>query len=243
MKFKYLAIVLGSALASAGITVAGTPAGAVAVNGGTGPVPATCNAEVQFSWPGVGFNLHTTGAIVSNPVWVLPRSRTINASIPAGTYDIDTVAYDGNPNRAAGTPQMFEQYHLEFLDAAGVVIDSTGTTADLADGVMEASWAGPVGQVVLDRPVTQIRAMHSFPFHTTPDTANSVMPVCVGVTPGVVPTTTTVAPTTSAAPTTTTVAPTTSPAPTTTTVKTEVLPAVEVAQSATPTQGNPTFTG
>jgi len=255
---------------AASVMAIGSPAGAVVANGGVGPVPSSCNAEIQFSWPGVGFNLHTTGAIVSNPVWVLPRSRTINAAIPAGTYDIDTVAYDGNPNRAGGTPQMFEQYHLEFLDSTGAIIASTGTTTDLADGVIEATWAGPVGQVVLDRAATQIRAMHSFPFHTVPDTANSVMPICVGVNPGVAPTTTTTAPpqttlppttvvpttaapttttaaptTTTAAPTTTTAAPTTTTAAptTTTTVKTQVLPAVEVAQTATPTDGNPSFTG
>lgn len=94
----------------------------------------------------------------------------------------------------------------------------------------------------------------TLPPTTLPPTTSSTLPPTT-LPPETVPpttaapttTTTTAAPPTTAAPTTTTtVAPTTTTtvAPTTTTtVETQVLPAVEVAQPATPTEGNPAFTG
>ncbi len=218
-----------------------------------------CQGSTPFWFPGVAFDSPATGAIVSDPSQGFPISRTIAASLPAGTYDVDTFAYDGSPDRHIH-PQLNEQYHLEILDADGVIIAETGTTADVPDTAPENTWAGSVGRVELDRPATQIRAMHSYP--APQDTLNSVFPTCVGF--ELVPppttttqpptTTTTEPPTTTAPPTTeppvTTAPPTTAPPttmppttmPPTTTVPTEVL-GIQQSPPATPVTVTPTFTG
>jgi len=322
MKTKSFGAVLGSAILTVSVMTIGTAtvdAAKATPPPGSGP---SVGCSVQFygitaNFTGAGYDLHSTGTIVSTHSW-LPQSRTIAISVPAGTYDVDAVGYDGSPTRATDAAQPHEQYKLEFLNAAGAVIGTTGITGDLADLVQEATWAGPVGTVALAEPATQVRAVHAFAGQVIPGSPNSVMPVCLGINAYVPPTTTlppttlppttlppttsstlppttlppttlpptTLPPTTSstlppttlppttlppttlppttlppetvppttAAPTTTTAAPTTTTtaaptttttvAPTTTTtVKTQVLPAVEVAQPATPTEGNPAFTG
>jgi len=296
MKTKSLGAILGSALVTLSVMAIGTATvnAAVVPPPGSGP-SVGCDTQfygVTANFTGAGYDLHSTGTIVSTHSW-LPQSRTIAISLPAGTYDVDAVGYDGSPHRATDAAQPHEQYKLEFLNGAGNIIGTTGITGDLADLVQEATWAGSVGTVVLAEPATQVRAIHAFAGQVIPGTPNSVMPVCLGINVNVPPTTTTAAPvttttaappttvaptsttttaappttvaptstTTTAAPpttvaptsTTTTAAPPTTVAPTsttttaapttTTTVKTQVLPAVEVAQTATPTEGNPSFTG
>jgi len=172
------------------------------------------------------------------------RTRTLTIDIPAGTYDVNTAGRDGYPERV-GITQPNEQYHLEFLDADGVVIAESGSTTDLADLVESASWSGPVGTVELDRPAVAVRAQHSFPGDESTSSANSVEPVCVGLTLQVPPTTTTEAPpSTTVAVTTTSTASssTTAPTPTTSVPGTAVQGVTESAP-ATPTVATPQFTG
>jgi hypothetical protein len=240
-------------------------AGVGVVSANSGSLPSQCAGDYQYEWSGWGYARHGSGTIVSpgsNAALGYPTRRPVAVDMPAGTYDISAAAYDGDADRATDSPQLDEQFHLEFVDADGTVIATTGSTADLPDEVEEATWAGSVGRVVLDRPAVTVRAVHSFT-GGGPGTVNSVMPVCFGadiVAPPVTTTTTIVeeeeeeqttptteAPTTTtAAPepetTTTTAAPTTTLAPTTTTVATVVLSVTEAVPAAAAT-GTPSFTG
>lgn len=248
--------------------VASMVTGVGVVSANSGSLPSQCAADHQYEWPGWGYGRHGSGTIVapgSNAALGFPTRRPVAVDMPAGTYDISAAGYDGDVDRATDSPQRNEQFHLEFVDADGTVMATTGSTGDLPDEVEEATWAGGVGRVVLDRPAVTVRAVHSFT-GTGPGTVNSVMPVCFGadiVAPPVTttttvveeeeqtsPTTTQAPPTTTAAPdpepetepTTTTAAPTTTLAPTTTTVATVVLSVNEAAPAAAIT-ATPSFTG
>jgi hypothetical protein len=52
------------------------------------------------------------------------------APIGPGTFEIDTVTYDGYPERVDMT-QPHEQLRLQFLDAEGALIDETAPSVDL----------------------------------------------------------------------------------------------------------------
>ncbi len=231
-------------------------AGVGVVSAYSGSLPSQCAGDYQYEWSGWGHARHGSGTIVSpgsNAALGFPTRRPVAVDMPAGTYDISAAAYDGDADRATDSPQLNEQFHLQFVDSDGAVIATTGSTADLPDEVEEATWTGSVGRVVLDRPAVTVRAVHSFT-GSGPGTANSVMPVCFGadiVAPPVTTTTTTIVdeeeeeqttPTTEAPTTTTTAAPTTTLAPTTTTVATVVLSVTEAVPAAAVT-GTPSFTG
>jgi hypothetical protein len=195
-----------------------------------------CVGAQSADWPAANFAEdyagHLAATIVSKPWTGLPYERTVAAAMPAGVYSIDTVAYDGSPDRETDTPQPNEQYIVQFLDDDDVVIAETGATADLADSVLEATWAGSLGTVVLDRAAVTIRALHVLPGVYTP-TANSVMPVCVGWTLVPPTTTTTTTTTTQAPPSSTTSSTTTSTTSTTTT--TEAPPSSTTSSTTTTT--------
>lgn len=162
--------------------------------------------------------------------------------IGPGTFDIDTVTYDGYPERA-DMDQPYEQLRLQFLDADGALIDETAPSVDLEDNIVFAEWKGTLGQVVLDRPAVTVRAIHDRPSDTGP--ANSVSPACFGWTAVQPPTTTTEAPTTTEptveAPSSSTVPPSTTASPTT--VPTQVLPEVQEMPDPEPVVATPRFTG
>jgi hypothetical protein len=172
--------------------------------------------------------------------------------VPAGTYDLSTVAWDdgGNatPNRIDQGVQPFERYIVQFLDAGGNVLATSGASTDLEDLVLFAQWSGSIGQVTWAGPdATQVRVVHA---HIGEPNLQSVHARCVGWSPAQPSTTTTTTTTTTPATTTTTPVTTTTvttDSTTTTTTSqpapTEVLPEVEVAQPADPVDGDPTFTG
>ena len=212
------------------VAVLFVPASATASQNGPA---AGCQGADVAAWPAANYASdmagHLAASIVSQSFIGLPHERSIAVSgIPAGTYVVDTVAYDGSPGRESDPAQPNEQFVLQFLDEDGAVIAATGPTVDLTDFVEETTWAGSLGQVVLDRVAVTVRALHVLPGVDTP-TANSVMPVCVGWT--VVPPPTTTTPPTTAAPTTTT------------TVPTQVLPEVQEMPDPDPVVGTPNFTG
>jgi len=184
-----------------------------------------------------------------------PTSRVFDlpSAMVAGTYTIDAVSYDGYPNRDTVAAQPLEQWFAEFLAADGTVLATTGSTGELEDLVLEATWSGSLGEVTLADTATQIRTIHVAPGDPL---INSVRPVCVGAElvvtdPDPAPTTTIPDP----APTTTVPdpTPTTAPDPTPDTdgssdpveeVPTEVQGQVETpAETAIPQPGNPAFTG
>lgn len=213
-------------------------------------IPA-CSGDYTGLWPNAGFGNNWTASIYAFKEG-RPTSRTIDALVPAGTYQVSAVSYDGYEGRSSTSPaQDFEEYFLEFLDSEGNVLATTGATADLESGVEEAFWSGPVGEVTLGADAVAVRATHLYADQAIG--TMSVMPSCFGATAvAVTTTTTTEAPTTTTTEpvTTTTEAPTTSIAPpttvaptTTSTVPTEVLPEVQEMPDPEPVDATPTFTG
>jgi hypothetical protein len=197
-------------------------------------------SEQVIAFPGVGFNAFPAATIVIGHSWY-PRSLTVPAAIPAGDYDVTTAGYDGYDGRAGTTAQEYEQFVLQFLDADGVIIATSGMSGDPADFVDEAVWSGPVGSVLLDRDAVAVRAIHA---HLNDAAifaigeAQSVQPACVGLTDPTPPTTTT----TEAPTTTTTEAPTTTTTEAPTTTTTEAPTTTTEAPTTTTTIEGPTTT-
>lgn len=224
----------------------------------SGPTSA-CTGDTVFGIinPSTAFDNWSPELLRSDPPNG-PSSRTyaLPAPVPPGTYRVDAVSYDGYVGRESTNPQQSESWYVQFLDAGGNVIATTGATADIADGVIEDTKAGVIADsLVLGAEAVQIRTHHAL---VDPSQVNSVKPICVGwtllqpPTTTEAPTTTTEAPTTTttAAPTTTgsvlgtsTVAPTTA-APTTT-APTEVGGVTTVPPARVPTAvaAQPRFTG
>ncbi len=153
-------------------------------------------------------------------------SPTVSIALAAGSYGVTGSSSDGYPSRVSVT-QTSEIWELQFLDATGAVIATSGLTGDLPDRVADATWSGSLGTVTLPAAATAVRAHHR-PDAIADGSANSVVPVAATVCPNGTPTTTT-APTTTDAPTTT-AAPSTSAAPSSTAAPTTAPPT-----SATPT--------
>ncbi len=140
-----------------------------------GPSPAGCGGDYANSFGSVAFNTVVGDKLLSSSpttmVWGL------GSPIPAGTYDLSGVSYDGYTDRATSAGQFNEQWFAEFLDASGNVLATSGITGDLADNVTEATWSGGIGRVTLSATATQIRTVHAAIGSAA---INSVRPVCVG---------------------------------------------------------------
>lgn len=213
-------LVVGTlATLAGGLAVAAAPAGS----------QSTSCSGTSFNLPlGIGVLNDRTATVLSYVAfdWVTSRTYPVTP-IPAGTYAIDARSYDGYDARATVPAQPFEIWKAELLAADGRVLATTGTTGDIADGVIEAWWVGSLGTITIAEPATQIRIVHGYLANDA--SPNSVNPVCLAGTLQVPPT----IPTTTAPPTTlppvSTVPPTTAPPATTapsTTIAVEVLPSV-----------------
>ncbi len=105
-------------------------------------------------------------------------------SIPAGTYELRLVAWDGYESRVNVT-QPREQYRVVVRDSAGVIATSN-STPDLQDRVVSATFDGVVNEsLVINRPGTQVFAEHTaFPDQTSPNSLNAI---CAVLIPKIVP--------------------------------------------------------
>ena len=126
-----------------------------------------------------------------------PTSREfpMTASLPAGTYALNGVSYDGYEARETISPQTQEQWFAEFLASDGSVLATSAITPDLADEVTEANWNGSLGEITLEAPASVVRIVHAAPGSIS---VNSVRPVCIGATDTAVVETTTTTTTTEA---------------------------------------------
>lgn len=163
---------------------------------------------------------------VGNQVGV--RDVELAAAVEAGTYEVETIAYDGFLGRAE-EPEPYEdseRYVIQFVDERGEVVGQTGVTDDLADGVDEVeqrfSW-----EVDLSGTATGVRFVMVADFEGPEDLVGVG---CVGISAVLAPVTTpttetppTIPPTT-AAPTPTTEAPTPTTATPTTSTPTTAAP-------------------
>jgi len=137
-----------------------------------------CSGDIVIQTGGPLFG-GTANRLYSNtllPDRVTSRTYGID-TVPAGTYQVMAVGYDGYVGRVHAF-QGNEQWFAEFTGAAGL-LDTTGTTGDVPDGLEEAFWSGGVGTVTLASDATQLTARHAF---LTNEVANSVEPVCLGLT-------------------------------------------------------------
>ena len=211
---------LTAALAAVAVVAASLVAFAMPASSQSGPSDDCTGDHVFDANPTFG---NRTGTIYSVPP---TQSRVYSiGAIPAGEYAVTAVAYDGYLTRDLSTPQPSEIWFAEYLDAAGNVLATTGTTGDLADGVLEATWSGSIGSISWSgEDATQIRVVHGARGAAS---TNSVMPSCIAAT----------------AVTTPTVPPTTVPSEPATTIPTEVLPEIIFAPPALPQVETPQFTG
>ncbi len=98
------------------------------------------------------------------------RGADVAIAIPAGTYEVELVGWDGYNTRVNVT-QPLEQYK--------VVLGSvhTGASSDVPDMVREATTRDVVNtELVLSEAVSSVYAKHAF-WEST-DTPNSIVPIC-----------------------------------------------------------------
>lgn len=163
-------------------------AGVVAAQ--TGP-SSDCSGDVVATFGEAAFGLEDEG---NRLLSTTPTVREFPLSLAPGTYALNGVSYDGYDQRETIVGQTQEQWFVELVDSSGTVLATSGITADLEDGVTEATWTGDLGEVTIDSAATAIRVVHAAPGSAS---VNSVRPVCVGAVD-------TSAPATTEAPTTTT---------------------------------------
>ena len=205
-----------------------------------GPSTTACDGQYNMTFDGAA-PYERLFSYAGAAFWLQERTYTLPAPVPAGTYNLTAVSYDGYPDRVTAT-QPQELWFLQLLDADSNVLATSGVTADLVDLVAEAEWIGGIGQVTwAGADAVQVKAVHGWQQDGSP---NSVAPLCFGADVDPDSTTTTVPEETS---TTTTVpeetsTTTTVPVETTTTVGTEVLPET-TTPAADPVDGTPSFTG
>jgi hypothetical protein len=165
-----------------GVAVMVTQSTAAAQQGPT----ERCEGEVS-SFPTPRYEDSSTALLYPQR---LTKTIDLANPLPAGTYGVNTVTYNGDSNRDTDHGQHQEIIFLSFLDVDGNVLATTAKTEDLEDYVLEATGYFDVGEVQLAAEATQVRAEHGA---TEATSKHSVSPVCVGVVPVHVQGTTTTA--------------------------------------------------
>jgi len=105
-----------------------------------------------------------------------PYEEVVDMAIPAGSYTIKLVSFDGYKERVETSAQPHEQYNLIFKHGFNIIAES-GMTDDLEDNVLFASNIKTVNNpLTIGTTSTQLIAKHSFyPDDSSP---NSVIPIC-----------------------------------------------------------------
>ncbi len=99
------------------------------------------------------------------------------ASIPKGNYKVVLQSADGYVGRSSSTGQTNERFSVELYDQNNSLIQKTGASGDIPDGVENGFWSGAVGNVSLNRNVTNIVLRHVVPYENS--NPNSHVPVCM----------------------------------------------------------------
>lgn len=160
--------------AAAAIVALVLGAAATVVAAQSGPATAcTGDSVVQFGSQFFGLQDNGNRLLSTSPTSI---EFSIN-TLPAGTYALNGVSYDGYEQRGTTNAQVQEQWFAEFLGSDGAVLATSGITDDLEDGVVEATWTGSLGNVTLAAPASAVRVVHAAPGSSS---VNSVRPVCLG---------------------------------------------------------------
>ena len=148
---------------------------APALIAGTMLIPGTASASeggTQCANYGLGGTQLAIGATTTGPTIGI-------TTIPAGsTVTLMGTAQDSYTDRALGYAQPNEQFILQFLDANGSVIATSGPSGDLPDDTDTGTWTGGLGVITPASDVTAIRAVHA---GGAPTTANSLTPISTGI--------------------------------------------------------------
>ncbi len=75
-----------------------------------------------------------------------PLEKTV--SIPAGTYTVKTLAWDGHPGREYDTPQLAEEFKIDIKNGSNI-LKTVGPTTDLEDNVAESSKTDTFGPITI----------------------------------------------------------------------------------------------
>lgn len=150
----------------------------------SGPSPSTCAGDSLARHIAPLDQLKATGEIVTpstsseSEPW--QRVWTLSTPLSPGSFALNAVSWDGYTDRKSGEVQPFEIWFVEVLNSAEErLARSNRTTADIPDGVDEATWAGGLGTVTWAAGVaTKVRVVHP---EASP-TQNSVVPICVSLT-------------------------------------------------------------
>ena len=129
---------------------------APALIAGTMLIPGTASAsEGACANYGLGGTQLAIGATTTGPTIGI-------TTIPAGsTVTLMGTAQDSYTDRALGYAQPNEQFILQFLDANGSVIATSGPSGDLPDDTDTGTWTGGLGVITPASDVTAIRAVHA----------------------------------------------------------------------------------
>lgn len=123
------------------------------------PLPRACDAG------GIWINSLLLGGQSSGAVAV---------SLEAGSYDVRLGSRDNGHAAGYQSYQTAEMWRLDFYNASGALIASSGSTGDLAEAVKSTTYN--VGQVVLSEAAASVRAVHAG------GAVNSIDAVCAGAT-------------------------------------------------------------
>ncbi|MFQ5558245.1 MAG: hypothetical protein ACE5GB_12160, partial [Acidimicrobiales bacterium] len=142
-----------------------TAVGAVMQGEGSGPDPSQCGGTYVQTFGTTGYP--SGSGLTSFDItadWVTERVWALDNPIPAGSYDLSAITYDGYDDRPTVVTEPNEQLYIDFLDVDGNVLATSGVSGDLDDGVIEATWSGTLGQVSwTGASATRVRTVHAFP--------------------------------------------------------------------------------
>jgi hypothetical protein len=173
-------ITITRVLAALGLVTAAVLSSGLAPAHGQGiehaPPAFACAGEVVWSQT---FTDSDANGYAEAPVRLLFGSTFLTGvSVPAGSYTIAALAWDGYDGRVLTPHQPNEQYALQFLDAGGAVIAQSGFTEDGIDtGLPDDFWEGSIGSVTLPDGAADVRIVHSVGQLPGAAGPNSVFPV------------------------------------------------------------------
>src|SRR3989344_5858367 len=150
-------------------------------------LPASALAVPTFPPPACSLSAEPGRILVNFPgTKILSTSPTelgpIGAAVPAGTYKVTLMSWDGYLGRGA-VNQDYEQWKLDVEDGSGLLA-SSGAISDLADYVEEASLTEVVNDtsnlLAVPSAGTKVFARHAF---IGDPGAHSVAPICAALDP------------------------------------------------------------
>ncbi len=142
---------------------------------GDTPKPPVCPLTAKAGRTIVDFG-NNGAKLLSNSGLAASQTNVIATNVPAGTFDITLVSWDGYLDRVNVT-QPRESYFVTLNLANGSSVN-TNSIADLADFVVQATNVEKVNSgLVLNSAITSLQGKHSA--YVDNSSANSLVPICL----------------------------------------------------------------